>query len=621
MAVFPLQVFTGQTATVGYDEDYKSSPLGIRYSGQPKGAYVGFNPSVIGTVLTLAINPTFGYSLVKVDSDVNPGGMDIIVTGNVTLDFVGQPDIDFPMNVMARVQYYDDGSVPTTGEIFSRSVSVGVSDTETLLCVVDGPAASLSVVFDPALQERDEPQAHSNVNFGFMPGGSIESLRAAADIVNELIAARTGIDNTAHADLSTRIATDYSAPAMAERMALLFRGLRSNDYTIDAGDQEILVSGSFSEIDRDLGPEITLNGDGSETVEGVLAGPIDTIRNVVLLVDADTGYRPVDDPTDRRIVFARVVGPDQITVAGEWRFLNASKDVLAIDGNGQATVEIEVRHTILGPDGKQYEVAGVLNNNSIELRTAYQGASASISGTSVRRWKIQLKKIDGLNNEVDASLPNDSTIRFFFPTFLSMERSNHDWKLAMHTASEREPLPAATTLVPGTVRLADTGTFLGSVKIQNVGTPLGGGPFHTINFNAANASIVPVPSNSGEVQVAQIGPQGAQGLNGASGGPGIVGDPGPGFSALNPFEISDEFIGTPGATIPFSFTKDMGHNIRYVHGNVAKWRDFGFFGTPGDRLDISNVSVVSATEARIEGTQGGVFGDNALTVFLSSAGD
>ena len=86
MAVFPLQVFTGQTTTVGYDEDYKSSPLGIRYSGQPKGAYVGFTPSVLGSVLTLAIDPTFGYSLVKVDSDVNPGGMDIIVTSNVMLD-------------------------------------------------------------------------------------------------------------------------------------------------------------------------------------------------------------------------------------------------------------------------------------------------------------------------------------------------------------------------------------------------------------------------------------------------------------------------------------------------------------------------------------------------------
>ena len=136
MAVFPLQVFALDDTTVGYDRRYASSPLNIRYAGQPKGAYVGFTPSAIGAVLTLAPDPTIGYSCVKVGSDVDPGGMDIFTTDPVTLDFTGQPDVDFPMNVIARVQYYADGSAPTNGEIISRSASVGLTDTEALICVV-----------------------------------------------------------------------------------------------------------------------------------------------------------------------------------------------------------------------------------------------------------------------------------------------------------------------------------------------------------------------------------------------------------------------------------------------------------------------------------------------------
>jgi hypothetical protein len=617
MAVFPLQVFTQDDVQTGFDEAYKSSPLGIRHAGQPKGAYVGFSPSVVGPVLTLAIDPTFGYSLVKVGSDVDPSGMDVIATSDVTLDFTGQPDIDFPMNVMVRAQYIADGTVPTSAEVFTRSATVSVSDTEALVCVVDGPAAALTVLFDPALQERDAPLAYDHVDFGFMPGGSIESLQAAADIVNEIIAARTGLDSTVYSDLSARIAGDYGAPAMASRLALIFRGLRSNDYSITAGETEITVSGSFSEIDRDFAPSVTLDGDGSETTEGAIAGPIDTIRNVVLLVDADTGYRPVDDPEDRQIVFGRIVGPSEEGISGEWRFLNASKDVTAIDGNGQATVEIEAGDTILGPDGKSYEVESVTTDNTIVLRTAYQGATDTLPSTSIRRWLLQLKKIVG-TAEITASLPANATVRFFFPAFMSMERSNADWLLAMHTAAERTPLVAATTTVPGTVRLADTGALLGSINIQSgsPASPVAGGPFHTLNFNAGNASVS--PTAPGEVQVVEIGSPGAQGPDGVDGAPGDPGGTGPGFSVLNPFEISPEFTGIFAMTVPFTFTKDMGHNVRFIGGNIAKWRDQGIFTASLDKVDILDISIPTATEGRIEGT---IEYDNNVTLFLSSAGD
>lgn len=620
MAVFPLQVFTREDAVVAFNADYRSSPLGVRFAGQPKGVYVGFEPSTLGSVLTLIPDPAHGYSCVKVDSGNDPGGMDVFVTSSVMLDFAGQPDVDFPMNVMLRVNYEADGATPTTAEIFSRSATVAVSATEALICVVDGPAASLTVVSDPSLIQQDAPLAYGHVDFGFMPGGSIENLRAAADIVDEVIAARTGIDSAINTSLDGRIDADYSAAAMASRLALVFRGLRSNDYAVVAGEQNFICSGSFTEIDRAAKPLVTLDGDGDETTEGALAGPNDTERNVVLVVDATTGYRPIDDPTDRRVIFGRLTGPNEQGISGDWQFLNASKDVNTIDGAGQATVEVEVGDTILAPDGKYYEIETIVNDNSLELATAFQGASASSASATVRRWQVALKKVvSGV--EQDAALAADATLRFFFPAFVSMERGNADWSFAAHTSMEREPLPAATTSVPGTVRLAESGALLGEVNIQNAGAPLGGGPFHTVNFNAANASVVASPTVPGEVEVVEIGPQGVPGLPGPSGGPGNPGAPGPGYSAINTYEESGEFPGTPGMTVPFSYTQNMGHNIRYLHGNASKFRDGGFFSTPGDRLDVLNVSVVSPTEGRIEGTIGGAFGDVFLTTFLSSAGD
>jgi len=621
MAVYPRQVFTQENALVGFNEDYKSSPLGKKFAGQPKGVYVGFAPTTAGSVLSLETDTSEGYSVVKVPSQADPSGLDIITDQSIALDFSSQTIGDFPMQVLARASYMADGSVPTTAEIFSRSGSATPAFDEVLICVVDGPPGAISARFDASLGERDEPLAFSGVNFGFMPGGSIEDLQAAADIVDEVVAARQGFDGTDHPDLDARISEDYSAESMAGRLSPLFRALRSNDYAVSAGDSSVVVSGSFTEIDRDFGPELTLSGNGDETTVGAVAAPNDSIRNVAIVVDADTGYRPVDDPTDRRIVFARIEGPNETAVGGTWTFTNALTDVSGADG--QATTEMEVGDTILGADGKYYEIETIIDNNNIELRTAYQGPTATVDTQTIRRWQLRLKKINDLNVEVDASFASQVIVRFFFPAFVSMEQSNFDWKMAMHTAGEREPLPSASTTVPGAVRLATSGARLGAVKIQNAGVPVGGGPFHTINFSAPNASVVTVSGSPGEVEVVEIGPQGATGPPGASGGPGPPGGPGPGYSALNTFELSSEFAGVSGSAMMFSFTRDMGHNIRYLHGNVARFRDFGSFVSTQDPLEILDVTAASATEGKIDvslGTSGST-NDHAATLFLSSAGD
>lgn len=619
MSVFPVQILTKPGVQVAFNERYATSPLGIKFAGQPKGVYVGFIPSVLGSVLTLSPDPAHGYSLVKVPSQSDPGGMDIFLTDPVSIDFVGQPLPDFPLLVIARASYYDNPAQPTEASLITRSgPAITVSDDEVLVCIVNGPAATISVDNDPALDQQDAPLALDGVNFGFMPGGSIESLQAAADIVAEVIAARTNLSATTNASLSARLAVDYGAEAMASRLALVFRALRSNDHDMLSGDTTAIVSGSFTEVERDYLPELTFEGDGSETVAGAVAAPEDTNRNIAVVVDATTGHRLIDTATDRRVVFGRVVGPNEEAISGEWSFLNASTNLAATDGAGQATVELELGDTVKGPDGKHYEVETITGDNSVVLRTAYQGSSASSSTVIRRRWQLTLRKLVG-GVEQDATVTANTTIRFFFPVFLSMSQGNADWKHAMHTAAERPPLPLASTTVPGRVRLANTGSLLGSIAVQNAGAPVGGGPFHTINFNAANASVIPT-GTPGEVEVAQIGPQGTQGPDGASGGPGPTGGPGPGFSELNPFEVSTEFSGGgPGVPLPFSFTQDMGHNIRVLHGNIAKIRDLGFFSGGGnDRLVISDVSAISATQGRI---QGSLAGDTRVVVFLSSAGD
>jgi hypothetical protein len=524
------------------------------------------------------------------------------------------------MNVLARSSYFSDGSSPTHAEIFTRSSTQPVAFNEVLICVVTGPATSISVSFDVTIGERDEPLALAGVATGFMPNGSVEDLQAAVDIVNEVVAARTGFDNTVHADLSTRLSTDYGAVGMASRLSFFSRVLRSNDYSVTTGLTSVVASGSFTEIDRDHEPKITLDGSGSETAEGAIAAPNDTVRNVVLIQDATTGYRPVDNATDRRVVFGRLVGPNESSIAGVWRFLNASKDATATGGNGQATVELQVGDSIIGADGKHYEIESITDNNNVVLRTAYQGVTATSASTSRRRWQVNLRKIEA-GVEVAASLSATTTIRFFLPSFVSMGRSNFDWRLALHTSSERVPLPSASTTVPGTVQLASTGSVLGAVNIQNSGVPLVGGPFTTINFNAIAADVDEVVPGSGELVVVEIGPKGAKGPIGTTGETGDPGPTGPGFSILNPFEISTEIVNPPTTTTPFSFTRDMGHNVRYLHGNIAKFRDLTAFAAGADRVDITNVSVPTATEGRIEGTMGGSSGNVALTLFLSSAGD
>lgn len=616
MAIFPVEVFTSGNALVGFTDEYRSAPLAQAFAGQPKGVYRGFIPSVTppSPFLTLGVDPGEGFSLIKLPSQGDPAGLDLIATSPILLDFTGQPPGDFPIHVVARANYTDDPSTPTTGEIITRPAAA-VAFNEVLICVIDGPVLTLSVAFNASLGERDEPLAFSGVEFGFMPAGSIEDLADVTDRVNEVVAARVGLDSTVHASLSDRLAADQSASSMASRLALHSTILRSNEHSAAAGATQINVSASFSEVERQFDPKITLGGSGSETQAGAIAAPNDAVRNVCLIVDALTGHRPVDDPNTRRLIFGRLEGPTDNVISGTWTFTNAATSVLGV--NGSSLADLQNGDLLLGPDGLYYEVADRPDNDTITLSSAFQGVTATTTAVSSRRFLLNLLGVLG-STEQETSFPVPTTIRFYFPAFVGIERGNMDWSMALHTAAEREPIPNATTSVAGIGLLAEPGALLGTINIQNAGAPLAGGPFHTINFNAANASIIPGVGPS-ELEVAEIGQPGAQGPPGSSGGPGNPGPTGPGITEINTFEISGTFAGTPASPpVPFSFTRDMGHTIRNLGCGIASWEDDFTFA---QGLDIVQILSVSGVGTNIGQVDGDIAQDTQCTIFMTSAGD
>jgi len=610
MAKFPVRVFTRTNALLGRDDEYKSSLAGRKFAGMPKGVYVGFVPSVVSPILTLSPDPGEGYSIVKLPSSADPGGMDVVVTSPVTLDFTGQPAGDFPIHVLARAFYTDDAAVPTTAEIITRSVGpVGVN--EVVICTLTGTAPALVIEADPSIGERTEPLAFAGIDFGFMPAGSIEDLQAATDMVNEVVAARVALDTTIHTSLSARLAADQSASALAGRLALALRVLRSNDHPILAAAEDVIVSGSLTEIDREHSP-VSLGGLGDETTEGAVAAPFDTVRNVCIVVDATTGYRPVDNPSDRRLIFGRLEGPSEIVLSGTWSFVNADTSVSGVDG--QATAEAKIGDTISGPDGLFYEIAAINSANSFTLKNAFTGFAAAKSDCVLQRWKLKLRKITG-TAETSASLPAAATLRFFFPAFLRHDRSYGDWSAMLHSSAGKAPIAAATVADFGVGVLSTSGAVLGAVNIQNGGFPLAGGPFHAIDFNASNATVV--TDAAGTVEVTEIGPQGATGPPGTSSGPGPPGDPGAGFTAINPFEVTGFTNGiSPSTWVPFSYSKDMGHEIHYLAGGIRSYKDFAVFFAGFDSAEIQSLTAVGST-ATITGR---VRGDTSVSLFFSSAG-
>jgi len=657
MAIYPVEYFTLGNALLGYSDQWQSAPLVQKFGGMPKGVYVGFTPTVASPVLNLVTDPAEGFSLLKTASQDDPGNLTVALDSNVSLDFTGQPPGDFPIHVIARASYTADGSAQTSAEIITRSAGPVAFD-ETLICVVTGNAGAMTISYrlvlrfghthtveldaslngtsstddghfhtvvagvvqtasghtHPLDMLRDAPLAYDGVEFGFMPAGSVEDLETAVEIVNEMAAARIGLDSTVYDTLSERLEADQSAPSMGGRLGFVLVVLRSNDYLIEAGDTSVNVSGSFSEVNRDHKPEITLDGQGAEGARGAISSPNDDVRNISIVLDATTGYRLLDGIDTRRVIFGRVTGPVEATLTGVYTFSNAQKTVTI--AGGQAQGELEEGDTILGADGLYYEIATIFSDELIELADEYQGPNASSGGLTSRRWTLELKKILGV--EVDAEADAATTIRFIFPAFVPLETGMADQRLIHHMPGGKPPLPDASTTQPGRVLLSQAGAKLGAINIQNAGSPLAGGPFHTVNFRDGGGQVV--ETGDGEVTVGEIGQTGPTGDPGVTGAPGPTGPIGDGFTQITPWAGSGWYPSSgynPGPLNSHSFSAGMGHTIRALCGGFASWDEQNFYSAPFDEIEIIDITGSGTTTGQIDIT---IAGDTRLKLFLSSAG-
>lgn len=701
-----------RTGPHGVRESYNSAPLARKFAGPPKGAYIGFTPTALGSVLTLATEPAMGYSLLKVHSFEDPAGIDIIVEGDITLDFATASASDLlpdGADVVARASYYEDAEataeivtrprtattaetvigpspvaydlalvsdLPTVPGSISMSVDVDGSGADTItddgagalvsagpalpgggtidyatgaMTGVTAPLTALSTVYltrrQAVLQnevllcritgtpgtivvnallatDRDRPLAAgaADLEFGFMPPTSMEALAAAVEIVNEVTAARVDLQNTTHASLGDRLDYDLGAEAMGIRLGNVAKLIRSNAYAAAAGVSQVNISGSMSAINRDYEPKLTFAGSGSETSAGVITAPDDTVRNVAIVLDAGTGERLIDNATDRNIVVGRVEQADDEVIDGALTFTNALTIVLG-DGSSAFTVQLETGDTVQGPDGTFYEVATIVDDARLILRDAYQSVTASSAGLLRRRFLLKLTESAG-GIELDYALEAAITIELFFPVFLSHAQANFHNALVLHRSGARPPVPDAGLTVPGKVELAGSiSPFAGAVELQERGTPVPGGPYHTLNFTATEAQLTEL--SEGSVEVLEIGPKGSKGLGGGPGPQGPDGETGQSYNNLAALVLSEEH--SFASTADMTFSHNFGFNIGMLSGGIARFRNVGgWVGgfTEADWIQLTDIRIVDDGngDPRVGVIEAEGAGNTFAVLYLNAAG-
>jgi len=716
MAIFPQQYFTKDNVLVRTGppelrENYASAPVAEKFAGPPKGVYHGFTPVAVGAVLNLNTDIGEGLSLLKVHSNVDPAGMDIIVPGNISIDFSTAANPDFQpdgVQVIARASYTKGqpttaiiaprtktttatvatiGAVPApfdlstpqldpilpgtisisvnvfgfgpavitddgagnlvgatalpgggtvsyeTGKLTGITASLtalsavvlaytrGVGKDEVLICELTNASTNAAIVVAAVPgTTRDTPLAFPADEFGFMSAGAVESLAAAVDILNEVIAARLDLQGVTHPNLKERLDVDLGAPAMAFRLGRDLRLLQSNDYSALSGQNEIIVSGSLTETGRTNAPVLTLNGGGSETVIGAITDPPDSSRNVCFVVNTLTGDRVLADDTSREVVFGRLKQDADFLLDGTLTFTNA---LTSLSGAGSHFAsQLKVGDTVLGPDGKFYEIASAASDTTATLKVAYQGGTASSGGLIRRRFRLRFRKFDG-GSEVDHALLTSVGVQFFFPAFVTHAQPNFDGSVAMHAPGDRPPVPDATTAIPGKVALANAGSpYIGSINLQLGGVPVAGGPYHTLNFTGSPGSLSEL--SPGVIDVTNIGGIGPTGPGSGFGPPGAPGIPGPSLTHITTFApkaSADSLATSPPTNV--SHTVTFGYQVRFLSGGQARIKvppPGGLFFAGHDFCTITDIRLDSATVGTITGTGGPAAVAASVLLYLDAAG-
>jgi hypothetical protein len=609
LADLPAYLF----ATADYDRDAETSgQLEARTIPVVTGELVtttDFTPEPLDlSAFSLASTPIRPTTLV-INVDTVGFGPDTItddgrgnLVGANTLSAAGT--VDYATGALTGVTTSLNGGTPVTADY-----SQGLLPTECLIGVVDGTPGALTIDILAPLA-RDEPIARNSVPYGYMPAGSVETLADAVNAVNEVIASRVDLDGETQDSLSDRLAKDLGAAEMASRLGSVVRILRSNDHVANASTDEVNVSGSLSEVNRDHNPKISLGGEGSETQLGAITTGE---RNHCVVVDADTRSRLVD-PDTRESVFGKLEGPDDQVIAGTGiTFTQAGVNVVG-ESTSFNTI-FEIGDLIEGADGLYYEVALVVDASNLVLKDAYLGDTVTTTGLNRRRFTLKLL-IHVADVETPYEPPVAQNLRFFFPAFVDLSGSSFDSALFMRAPGDRPPLPEASTTVAGKIKLGEATGLVGSINIQEDGSDLG--KFNILDFAAGAGQVN--ETSPGVVLVGEIGPTGAVGPNGPSGGAGPPGPQGPSFDAFNVWAPDSLVtIVLPPGGITITHTVDMGHEVRAIYG----WWPFlsAQTSTQWETLDEVEITNISAT-----GTMGTVEMSATATtrveviLYLSSAG-
>lgn len=616
-------------------EPYLTSAVNKKFLGWPRGVHLGFIPQVTNgsLIVTLAIDPTYGLSLARVKSSLEASNIDVVSDQPLTLDFTGH---DFVTNPTAYVKVQASAQLgsPTTAQVYTTATA-GSTPTDQLICVVTKPGANLVAAFD-APTHRATPYAYSGtpLGYGFMGDGAVEQLLQAVAMVAEVAAARVDLAGVNHPyapisqkGLTDRITADLQPAAIAGRLGLTHRVIRSQDYTLGAPAATINVSSSFARTGRTRPPLVTIVPNGSETLAGAITDA--DVRNVCFILLIGTNERPLEAST-RAVAYGRLVTSIQV-LAGTVTFNGTT----SVTGSGTAFLDpstgVNAGDIILAPNGDYYVVATTPGSNtSLTLTTS---APAGTITSTRRRFNLNVVKRNPADNtEVPFTIGSGSIVRFFFGAWFDLSASVHDSTLLMFEGGEEAPLPDATVATKGKAIMYPgvAGALCGAMSILDTGGVVGSGkPCYSLNFKGA--ALNPAP---GIANITASGPIGPIGLPGTGPGPpGVTGPPGLGFNSFSAPFVAGPYLPSPGGgwALGQVITHDVtfAGKLKYLHGGIAAWATPGPYADGNDNFAITAVAITNPTGAgdhgRVTNTISSVFDAGGpptldIQLFLNGAG-
>jgi hypothetical protein len=393
MAIFPVRTLTRDQVKLRWGERYTSEGLNMKFLGIPNGVYLGFVPSSVAAsnILTLAIDPSFGVSSLRVKSSLGPYSVDLFLEENIEIDFTFHAV--FPVYVYAKADFRVN--LETSAEIRTRTTPPNGID-EVGICRIDALGAAPVIDFGQA-PDRHAPIANTGIPFGFMTGGAEQDRVRAVATSDEVDLARIDTIAFLHPTLAARLTADFAPLRIAENQGREISTLRSNDRTEVTGNS-INISHSFATTSRTSQPAQDISGGGSETLNGAICevtnnidpATSDLIRNIVAIQEIASA-RPYVDPSTGRPVFGRLKFDEVDATAGTipdptttLTFTNGLNTVLRTAGLTDLDTVYSPGDLVKDPDGNYYPVSSVLPT-AMTLSVPWVAATLLVTQTIQRR--------------------------------------------------------------------------------------------------------------------------------------------------------------------------------------------------------------------------------------------